>query len=108
MAYSVGMTAREPIQDALAAVPKQAWRAALDPDGRRRDGARVAELTRWMSPTFTGWPPGIRAPEGRPDRSGRRVAWPRLQHLHPSGVYPSAAGHHESRSAEFRAGCDKP
>jgi hypothetical protein len=60
LAYSVGMTARQPVQDALAAVPKQAWRAALDPDGRRREGARVAELTRWMPPTFTGWPPGIR------------------------------------------------
>jgi hypothetical protein len=54
------MTARQPVQDALAAVPKQAWRAALDPDGRRREGARVAELTRWMPATFTGWPPGIR------------------------------------------------
>jgi hypothetical protein len=60
LAYSVGMTARQPVQDALAAVPTQAWRAALDPDGRRRDGAQVAELTRWMPPTFTGWPPGIR------------------------------------------------
>lgn len=60
LAYSVGMTARQPVQDALAAVPKQAWRAALDPDGRRRDGAQVAELTRWMPSTFTGWPPGIR------------------------------------------------
>lgn len=60
LVYSVGMTARQPVQDALAAVPKQAWRAALDPDGRRRDGAQVAELTRWLPPTFTGWPPGIR------------------------------------------------
>ena len=34
LAYSVGVSARQPIQDALAAPPKQAWRAALDPDGR--------------------------------------------------------------------------
>ena len=39
---------------------QQAWRAARDPDGRPRDGAQVAELTRWMPPTLTGWPPGMR------------------------------------------------
>jgi len=60
LAYSVGVSARQPVQDALAALPKQAWRAALDPDGRPRQGAQVAELTRWMPATFTGWPPGMR------------------------------------------------
>ena len=60
LAYSVGFSARQPVQDALAALPKQAWRAARDPDGRPRDGAQVAELTRWMPPTLTGWPPGMR------------------------------------------------
>ena len=60
LAYSVGFSARQPVQDALAAVPKQAWRAALDPDGRPRAGAQVAELTRWMPATLTGWPPGMR------------------------------------------------
>jgi hypothetical protein len=60
LAYSVGISARQPVQDALAALPTQAWRAALDPDGRPREGAQVAELTRWMPATFTGWPPGMR------------------------------------------------
>ena len=60
LAYSVGFSARQPVQDALAALPKQAWRPARDPDGRPRDGAQVAELTRWMPPTLTGWPPGMR------------------------------------------------
>jgi hypothetical protein len=60
LAYSVGVSARQPVQDALDAVPTQAWRAALDPDGRPRRGAQVAELTRWMPATFTGWPPGMR------------------------------------------------
>ena len=41
-------------------MPEQAWRRALDTDGRPRDGAHVAELTRWMPATFTGWPPGMR------------------------------------------------
>ena len=40
--------------------PKQAWRKALDADGRPREGAQVAELTRWLPATFTGWPPGMR------------------------------------------------
>lgn len=58
--YSVGFSARQPVQDALATVPKQAWRAARDADGRPRRGAQVAELTRWMPATLTGWPPGMR------------------------------------------------
>lgn len=60
LTYSVGVSARQPIQDALATLPRQAWRAALDPDGDPRPGAQVAELTRWMPATFTGWPPGMR------------------------------------------------
>jgi hypothetical protein len=43
LAYSVGISARQPVQDALEAVPKQAWRAALDPDGR------PAAAPRWPS-----------------------------------------------------------
>lgn len=58
--YSVGIYARQPVLDALAALPRRAWRAALDADGRPRQGAQVAELTRWLPATFTGWPPGMR------------------------------------------------
>ena len=58
--YSVGVYGRQPILDALGALPKQSWRRALDADGHPREGAQVAELTRWMPATFTGWPPGMR------------------------------------------------
>jgi len=58
--YSVGVYGRQPVLDALAALPRQAWRRAVDADGHPRDGAQVAELTRWMPATFTGWPPGMR------------------------------------------------
>jgi hypothetical protein len=58
--YSVGVYGRQPILDALAALPRQAWRRALDADGQPRDGAQVAELTRFLPATFTGWPPGMR------------------------------------------------
>jgi len=58
--YSVGVYGRQPILDALEAVPRQAWRRALDADGRPRDGAQVVELTRWLPATFVGWPPGMR------------------------------------------------
>jgi hypothetical protein len=58
--YSVGVYARQPVQDALAALPQQAWRKARDGDGNPRDGAQVAELTRWLPATFVGWPPGMR------------------------------------------------
>jgi hypothetical protein len=58
--YSVGVYGRQPVLDALAVLPKQAWRKALDADGRPREGAQVAELTRWLPATFKGWPPGMR------------------------------------------------
>ena len=58
--FSVGMNIHGPILDALAALPEQAWRAALDPDGQPRQGAQVAEVTRWLPATFTGWPPRTR------------------------------------------------
>jgi len=58
--YSVGVYGRQPILDALGALPKPSWRRALDADGHPREGAQVAELTRWMPATFTGWPPGMR------------------------------------------------
>jgi Transposase DDE domain group 1 len=60
LGYSVGFSARQPVRDALAALPKQAWRTARDADGRPRRGAQVAELTRWMPATLTGWPPRMR------------------------------------------------
>ena len=39
LSYSVGATAARPVLDALAALPRQAWRQAVDADGRPRDGA---------------------------------------------------------------------
>lgn len=58
--YSVGVYGRQPVLDALDALPEQAWRRALDADGRPREGAQVAELTGWLPKTFVGWPPGMR------------------------------------------------
>jgi hypothetical protein len=58
--YSVGVYGRQPVLDALEALPKQAWKKALDADGQPREGAQVAELTRWLPKTFVGWPEGMR------------------------------------------------
>jgi Transposase DDE domain group 1 len=58
--YSVGVYGRQPVRDALEVLPKQAWKKALDADGQPREGAQVAELTRWLPDTFKGWPPGMR------------------------------------------------
>lgn len=60
--YSVGLGGWPTILDALANVPRQAWKAALDPDGLPREGAQVAELTRYV-PVATGtqrWPETMR------------------------------------------------
>jgi Transposase DDE domain group 1 len=58
--YSVGFYGMPPIVEALSKVPKQAWRAALDGDGAPREGAQVAELTRYLPDTLRGWPAGMR------------------------------------------------
>jgi hypothetical protein len=59
--YSVGIAGWPTVLQALDALPRQAWRAALDPNGLPRHGAQVAELTRYL-PGGTGkpWPPGMR------------------------------------------------
>jgi hypothetical protein len=82
--YSVGIYAHQPVLDALAVLPRQAWKAALDTDGRPRTGAQVAELTRHLRPARDPWPPGMRViarrerphPGAQPrltDAEGRRI-----------------------------------
>jgi hypothetical protein len=82
--YSVGFYGMPPIVEALGKVPRQAWRAAIDAAGHPRDGAQVAELTRYLPDTLKGWPPGMRviARRERPhpgaqlrltDDEGRRI-----------------------------------
>jgi len=58
--FSVGVPAQQPVLDALAALPRCAWRSAVDVNGERRDGAQVAELTRHLPGTHAGWPAGMR------------------------------------------------
>ena len=58
--YSVGFYGMPPIVEALGKVPRQAWRTAIDGDGLPREGAQVAELTRYLPTTLTGWPNGMR------------------------------------------------
>lgn len=49
--YSIGFAAHDTVRAAIEAIPEQAWRAAVDGDGQRREGAQVAELTAWMPPS---------------------------------------------------------
>lgn len=60
MEYSVGVYARQPVLDALAATPRCAWRSAIDVDGEPREGAQVAEITLNLPDTHVGWPAGMR------------------------------------------------
>ncbi len=46
--FSIGFPAHETVNHAVEAIPAQAWRAAVDADGRDRDGAQIADLTGWM------------------------------------------------------------
>jgi hypothetical protein len=43
--YSVGYAVTEDVRDAIALLPRWAWKPAVDADGGLRDGAEVAEIT---------------------------------------------------------------
>jgi len=60
LTYSVGVPAQQPVLDALAALPRGAWRSAVDAGGEPRDGAQVAEITRYLPGSHVGWPAGMR------------------------------------------------
>jgi hypothetical protein len=57
LSYSVGMTITDAVHQAVLLVPASAWTPAVEPDGRVRDGAWVAELA---GNVLKGWPPGLR------------------------------------------------
>jgi hypothetical protein len=57
LAYSVGMTITDAIHAAVLQIPASAWTPAIEPDGRIRDGAWVAELGGRL---LHGWPAGMR------------------------------------------------
>ncbi len=59
--FSVGFTMTAAVQQAILALPKQAWTPAIEADGDLREGADVAELTGVVGDlTAAGWPEGIR------------------------------------------------
>jgi Transposase DDE domain group 1 len=59
--FSVGFTMTEQVQDAILALPEQAWTPAVEADGQARDGADVAELTGLLGDLpAIGWPSGTR------------------------------------------------
>ena len=60
MEYSIGFPVNKGIavHDAIHVLPEPAWAAALDADGKVRDGAQVAELTGLLD--LTRWPAGMR------------------------------------------------
>ena len=58
LAYSVGFTITEDIQDAILTIPARAWTPAYDAGGRVRPGAWVAEITGMLD--LATWPKGMR------------------------------------------------
>ena len=58
LAYSVGMTITEDMQNAILKVPARAWTPAYDAEGQVRPGAWVAEITGMLN--LTAWPKGMR------------------------------------------------
>ena len=58
LAYSVGMTITEDMQEAILKIPAKAWTPAYDADRQVRPGAWVAEVTGLLN--LTAWPKGMR------------------------------------------------
>jgi DDE family transposase len=58
LAYSVGFTITEDIQDAILAIPAGGWTPAYDADRQVRPGAWVAEITGMLN--LSAWPEGMR------------------------------------------------
>jgi Transposase DDE domain group 1 len=58
LAYSVGFTMNDDVQDAIGKIPDRAWTPAYDAGGEVRPGAWVAELTGLLD--LSSWPPGMR------------------------------------------------
>jgi hypothetical protein len=58
LAYSVGFTITEDIQDAILQLPDRIWEPAYDADGQVRPGAWVAEVTGVLD--LSSWPAGMR------------------------------------------------
>ncbi len=58
LAYSVGFTITEDIQQAILTLPGRVWEPAYDPGGQVRSGAWVAELTGLLD--LANWPAGMR------------------------------------------------
>ena len=58
LAYSVGFTITEDMQEAILKVPARAWTPAYDGEGEVRPGAWVAEITGMLD--LSSWPGGMR------------------------------------------------
>jgi hypothetical protein len=58
LAYSVGFTITDDIQQAILTLPDRVWEPAYDAGGHVRPGAWVAELTGLLD--LSGWPAGMR------------------------------------------------
>jgi hypothetical protein len=58
LAYSVGFTITQDVQDAILTVPAAAWTPAYDSGGQVRPGAWVAEITGMLD--LSSWPAGMR------------------------------------------------
>ena len=58
LAYSVGFTITEDMQEAILQIPGRAWTPAYDAEGQVRPGAWVAEITGMLD--LASWPRGMR------------------------------------------------
>ncbi len=56
--YSVGYAVTDKVRDAIAGVPKQAWKPATTATGQARENGDVVEITGMLN--LTKWPAGMR------------------------------------------------
>jgi hypothetical protein len=80
------------VQQAILELPEPAWQPAVDPDGRPRRGAWVAELAP-LDLAGVGWPQGTRVICRRERPHPGAVAAYLLRERHDSRAVDGGEGH---------------
>jgi hypothetical protein len=90
--FSIGFDCDQRVQQAILELPEPAWQPAVDPDGRPRRGAWVAELAP-LDLAGVGWPQGTRVICRRERPHPGAVAAYLLRERHDSRAVDGGEGH---------------
>ena len=102
LAYSVGFTITDDLQEAILQLPDRIWEPAYDAEGQIRPGAWVAEITGMLD--LSSWPEGMRLIV----RKERPHPGARLRFTDPGGHRFTCFRHQHQDRAARRPGTTPP